>query len=125
MVTAADLGVSHEDLEALCVRWQIQRLSVFGSAARGELRPDSDVDLIVKFAEGERWSLWEFVSLKDELEALFGRPVDLLSKWPVENPFRRASIKRDLTVIYAARGRERWRTKLGQAATARRGWRAR
>jgi predicted nucleotidyltransferase len=102
VVTAADLGVERKDLVALCRRWQIAELSVFGSAARGEMRPDSDIDLMVKFANDAHWSLWDFVRLKDELEALFGRPIDLLSKQPIKNPFRRASIERDLTVIYAA-----------------------
>jgi predicted nucleotidyltransferase len=97
-------GLSYDEdaLAALCQRWLIRELKLFGSQARGNARPDSDVDLMVSFDESARVSLWDFVRLKDELEAIFGKRVDLLTDQPIRNPYRRRSIERDLTVIYAA-----------------------
>jgi len=105
-VTAIDiltsLGVSPETIADFCRRWHIREFAVFGSAARGELRPDSDVDVMVEFKPEARWSLLDVVGAQLELEELFGREVDLLTKGTIENPFRRHSIMRDLTVVYAA-----------------------
>jgi predicted nucleotidyltransferase len=63
-------------LEDLCRRHGIRRLSVFGSALRGESRPDSDLDVLVEFEPGSKVGL-RFITIQDELSALFGRPVDL------------------------------------------------
>lgn len=76
--------------------------ALFGSAARGELRPDSDIDVMVQFGSGETWSLLDLVAMKLELEALFARSVDLVEKGTVRNPFRLRTINRDATVLYAA-----------------------
>jgi predicted nucleotidyltransferase len=78
----------------------IRRLQLFGSAARGELRPDSDIDLMVEFEQGEGPSLWEMVGVQEEFSELFGgRPVDLATPAILENPYRRQSIERDLKVL--------------------------
>jgi uncharacterized protein len=96
------LNVSRETIAAFCGRWQIIELALFGSAARGELRPDSDVDVMVQFGADETWSLLDLARMKLELEAMFGRTVDLMVKGTVRNPFRKRTIARDLTVLYAA-----------------------
>lgn len=96
------LNVSDERLEAFCREHAIVELSIFGSAARDSLRPDSDVDVMVTFATDATWDLYDYVAMKDELASLFGRPVDLVESGTVRNPFRRRSIERDLTVVYAA-----------------------
>ena len=70
------LEVDNDKLSALCKRHGIRRLAVFGSAARGELRPDSDVDILVEFEPGRRVGL-RFITIQDELTELLGRPVDL------------------------------------------------
>lgn len=54
--------------------------SLFGSVARGESRPDSDVDLLVKFDEKRKTSLFDLVSIQNELEEKIGRKVDLVTK---------------------------------------------
>ena len=56
----------------------VSGLWVFGSAARGELRPESDIDLLVAFARPV--SLFEFARLRRRLEELLGRPVDLVTR---------------------------------------------
>jgi predicted nucleotidyltransferase len=95
------LTISREELAAFCERWGIKELALFGSAARGEMRPDSDVDFMVEFEDSAHIGL-EFIDLMDELAEMLGRPVDLTSKEILENPYRKASIERDLTVLYAA-----------------------
>lgn len=89
-------------LAALCRRWKIRNLSLFGSRARGEARPDSDVDLMVDYEPGADWSLLDTVQLRMELATLFGRPVDLVRDDDIANPYRRVSIRRDLRSLYAA-----------------------
>jgi predicted nucleotidyltransferase len=69
---------------------------------RDDFRPESDVDVMVSFAPEAHVSLWDFVELKDDLEKLIGRSVDLVERGTIVNPFRRHSIQRDLTVVYAA-----------------------
>lgn len=77
-------------------------LALFGSVVRDDFRPDSDVDVMVRFAPDAHRSLWDFLHTQEELVELLGRPVDLVQKGTAMNPFRRHSIEQDLTVIYAA-----------------------
>jgi uncharacterized protein len=98
----AGLGADAASLEEICRRWGIATIWLFGSFARQQARHDSDLDLMLRFLPGRVPSLWNFVELKHELEALFSRDVDLVVEGSIRNPFRRRSIERDLTVIYAA-----------------------
>ena len=93
---------SQNALTDLCRRWQILELSVFGSVARGSYRSDSDVDLLVTFDPDAPWSTLEIVDLREELASLFGRKVDLVEEKAIRNPYRKASILRDKSVLYAA-----------------------
>lgn len=96
------LEVSREAITAFCEKWKVAELALFGSAARGEMRPESDIDLMVKFLPGEEWSLWDFAEMQEQLKDLLGRDVDLVEEGTIRNPFRRRSIRADLTVFYAA-----------------------
>ena len=84
-----------EQLQALCRRWKIRELSLFGSQARDDAGPDSDVDLLVEYEPAADWSLLDTARLRAELAELFGRPVDLVRERNVTNPYRLASIRRD------------------------------
>jgi predicted nucleotidyltransferase len=98
---AGGLKVPARKLAALCRRYGVKKLSLFGSAARGELTRGSDVDLMVEFMPESRVSLWDFPRLQEEFSALFGdRPVDLVPPEVMKNPFRRKSILPDLKVLY-------------------------
>lgn len=88
-------------LEALCRKYRIRKLSVFGSAARGEAAADSDVDLMVEFEPDRVPSLWDFPEMQKAFSALFGgRRVDLVPPQVLDNAYRRKSILRDLKVLY-------------------------
>jgi len=102
MELSLDPDVNADALAEYCRRWKIRELAIFGSAARGEMRADSDVDVMVEFAAGELWDLLDLVEMQLDLERIVGRPIDLVEKGTIRNPFRLESIKRDLTVVYAA-----------------------
>lgn len=60
-------------------RFGVAELSLFGSVVRGDARADSDIDLLVEFVPGRPRGLFEFVELKNALEGILGRPVDLIT----------------------------------------------
>jgi predicted nucleotidyltransferase len=96
--------IDRKALAAACRKYGVKKLSLFGSAARGQLRPDSDVDLMVEFKPRSRTTSFDLVGMQDELSALFGnRRVELTSPGVLENPYRRRTIERDLKTLYAAR----------------------
>jgi len=91
-----DLHVDQERLGEVCERHGVARLEVFGSFPRGDAATGSDLDILVTFQPGRRPGL-DFVALQQELEQLFGRPVDLLTRRSVEQSpnkyFRRFSLQ--------------------------------
>jgi uncharacterized protein len=70
---APHIDVPIEVVDDLCRRYQVKALYVFGSAARNELRPESDIDLMVEFHPNHTIGLFEFGDLKSELCMLLGR----------------------------------------------------
>jgi hypothetical protein len=93
----ANLNVDRDRLAAVCEKYGVARLEVFGSLARGEAGAASDLDVLVTFKPGATGGL-AFVGLQQELETLFGRPVDLLTRSAVEQSpnkyFRRFALRR-------------------------------
>ena len=72
--------ISQEELAAVCRRFQVRELAVFGSMLREDHGPDSDVDLLVSFQPAARVTFVTLAKLQRELEALLGRKVDLVPK---------------------------------------------
>jgi hypothetical protein len=95
-----NMGVPADGLEALCRKWRVRELALFGSAVREDFGPGSDVDVLVSFDEDAPWSLWDLITMQDELSELFGRPVDLVEREGLTNPFRRQRILETSRVIY-------------------------
>lgn len=89
-------------IEALCRKWKIRELALFGSALRDDFRPDSDVDVTVTFNEDAHWGLSDIYELRDELKTLFGREIDLVEPEGIINPIRKKRILSSRQVIYAA-----------------------
>lgn len=87
-------------LEAICRRYGVKELCLFGSAVRGEMRPESDLDIMVEFQPDVRIGLIKFESLVDELESLTGRKVDLVTKRGLK-PWVVPHVLRDARIIYA------------------------
>ena len=93
-----------ETLTALCHRYGVVRLEVFGSAARGaDFDPaKSDADFLVEFDKDSGLSaLDQFLGFSEALERLLGRHVDLVEASAVKNPYVRATINRSKELIYA------------------------
>ena len=99
----ANLEMSPASLDAFCRRWRVRELSLFGSVLRDDFTPESDVDVLVSFDPGATWSLWDLTEMRDELVALVGRPVDLVEREGLRNPFRRDKIMQTRKVIYVGR----------------------
>jgi uncharacterized protein len=97
-----NLAASREDVAAFCKRWRVVELALFGSVVRDDFRPDSDIDVMVRFEHDAKISLLDLVYMQDELAELFGRDVDIVEHGQITNPYRLRTIERDLTVVYAA-----------------------
>lgn len=95
-----DLRIDASRLAELCRRYGIARLEVFGSVARGEQRPDSDVDLLYTL-EGGRALGWEVEDLVESLTVVFHRPVDLVSRRSL-HPMIRDRVMAEAETLYAA-----------------------
>lgn len=90
-------------LAAACARWKVKRLTLFGSFANGDARPDSDVDLCVDFfPRTDELEFEAYLGLERDLEAIFRRKVDLISRSGTKNPYVRRSIESTEIVIYDA-----------------------
>ena len=101
----ADISRHREELRALCRRFHVRRLEVFGSAARGDdfNRARSDIDFLVEFEPLQPGAYVDaFFDLKEELERLFGRTVDLVSDASIRNRYFRQSVERSKALLYAA-----------------------
>ncbi|MBM4038072.1 MAG: nucleotidyltransferase [Planctomycetes bacterium] len=93
-----------DEIRAFCERWRARELALFGSALRDDFGPESDVDVLLSFASDAQWGLFDLARMKRELEAIFGREVDVLTRQGVEasrNPVRRQAILASVEVIHA------------------------
>jgi len=86
----------------ICKRYHVKKLGLFGSAARGELKPQSDIDLLAEFTPGKAPSISGLLKMQQDLTKLLGRSIDLATPAILKNPFRRKTILRDLEDLYAA-----------------------
>ena len=100
MEAQAMLTVDRDALARVCARYHVTELSLFGSAARGTLRPGSDIDLLVVFEEGAVVTLFTLVDLQTELGELLGRRVDLVPKGGLK-PILRSEILAEARILYA------------------------
>lgn len=92
------------DLAKACVRFGVERLAVFGSAVAGTFdERTSDIDFLVSFKSEARVCAFDnFFGLKERLEEICERPVDLVTERSVKNPHLRREIQRQLQPIYVA-----------------------
>ncbi|HHN78780.1 MAG TPA: hypothetical protein ENK11_08945 [Phycisphaerales bacterium] len=81
---------------ALQAEYRFAHLGVFGSVARGEFTPDSDVDIFIAFEPGERYTLMTLAKIVNALEAALGMTVDIVTDHPGLRPHFRAIVERDL-----------------------------
>ena len=92
-----------ELLADLCRRYAVRRLELFGSAASGAFDPQrSDFDFIVEFDGSPRSLFDDYFGLKEGLESVYGRPVDLVMAGAMRNPYFIKSVNETRRLVYAA-----------------------
>lgn len=100
----AEIESHRADIARLCERFGVRRLELFGSAATGAFDPaSSDVDFLVDFDTGKRiGALEQYFGLKEALEAMLGRPVDLVEEGASSNRYFLESVNESRRLLYAA-----------------------
>ncbi len=99
MILKTGISLSEKAINDFCQRYPIRRLSLFGSVLRDDFTPDSDVDVLVEFEPNAGIGYFELVEMQDELNAIFGRSVDLLTPGALSQRFR-ANVLASAQVIY-------------------------
>ena len=89
-------------LAAFCRKWRIRELSLFGSALRDDFGPGSDLDFLVSFEPDAPVDIDALLDMQEELAARYDRPVDVVEKEALRNPWRKYEILRTREVVYAA-----------------------
>ena len=94
-------ALQRQRIAEICRRYRVRKLSLFGSAATGAERPDSDVDVLVEFVPGQAPGAFSLVDMQRELQDVFdGRYVDIVFPSILQNPWRRQAIEPQLQTIY-------------------------
>jgi uncharacterized protein len=99
-------GLSEALIERICQQWGILEFSVFGSVLRDDFHPSSDIDVLLTFKPDVPQGLMTLVAIKNELEQLTGRPIDVVVRQSVEqsdNWIRRQEILSTVQVVYESR----------------------
>jgi len=89
-----------ERIASFCQRWRVTELAIFGSALRDDFNELSDIDVLVTFDDSAEITLLDFAQMQIELEQVFNRPVDVIEKAALRNPYRRKGILETSLVVY-------------------------
>lgn len=89
-------------IREFCQRWKVNEMSLFGSILRNDFRSDSDIDVLVIFANDAEWNLFDYVHMQNELEAVVKRKVDIVEKYGLTNPYKRDAILSTCQSLYKA-----------------------
>jgi predicted nucleotidyltransferase len=96
-----DIEKIKPEIERICRRLPVRRLGLFGSALRKNFSQASDIDVLVVFDSGENVDLFDkYFELKEQLEEVFEREIDLVVDKEFRNPVLRESIDRTRIVVY-------------------------
>lgn len=100
MIIQDRTAIARESLSETCRRYHVRKLALFGSVLREDFRADSDIDVLVAYEPGAQMSLFNHFGLDRELEQLFGREINLISKRGLR-PLLRKDVLRTAATIYA------------------------
>ncbi|MDG2991764.1 nucleotidyltransferase family protein [Candidatus Synechococcus calcipolaris G9] len=102
----AQIPIDYEKIAEFCQHWKITEFALFGSILRDDFRLESsDIDVLVSFAHDTHWTLFDLVDMEEDIQKIFQRKVDLVSRRGIErsqNYLRRQAILNSAKVIYAA-----------------------
>lgn len=102
-MTTAAIPLPMAQVAEFCKRWQVTEFALFGSVLRDDFSPDSDVDILISFSPEAKRGLTETLQMRDELQSIFEREVDLIVKSAIEqseNWLRRKNILESAQIIY-------------------------
>ena len=97
------LSVKIDQIQGACAANKVKYLYAFGSVTNDKFNADSDIDLVVEIAESDPIAYSDnYFNLKEQLEKIFNRPVDLLEQKALRNPFLKKEIDLTKILIYEA-----------------------
>ncbi|PKO02287.1 MAG: DNA polymerase subunit beta [Chloroflexi bacterium HGW-Chloroflexi-5] len=85
---------------SFCQKWNVVEFALFGSVLRSDFNQSSDVDVLVTFAPDSQTSLFDLAQMQIELQEIFSRPVDLVEKSSLKNPYRKSEISESALVVF-------------------------
>src|SRR5436190_18520512 len=94
-----DIEKYRPKVEAVCKELELRNLDLVGSATRSDFHNNSDLDFLVTF-DGDSKLFHRYFDLKERLQAIFGRPVDLIEERALRNPYLRRALEKDRIKIY-------------------------
>lgn len=94
------IEIPHDKISNFCHRWNVIEFALFGSVLREDFDFNSDIDVLVSFADEAQISLFDIAQMQIELQEIFSRPVDILEKAALRNPFRKRHILATAQVVY-------------------------
>lgn len=94
--------VPKNQLIKLAKKYSLKELALFGSVLTAEFGTGSDIDVLIEFEPSAKASLFDLVEIKEELESIFNRKVDVVEKTGLQNPFRKKAILEKREILYAA-----------------------
>jgi len=103
-MVALQIRVPRKKITAFCKRWKVVEFALFGSAVREDFCAQSDIDALVSFAPHSNWSLFDHVQMRQELQEIFGREVDLITRRALEqsrNTLLRTEILGTVRTLYS------------------------
>ena len=102
MIASPSIKLPAAEIEAFCRKYGVAEFALFGSVLRDDFGPESDVDVMLKFKPGHGFTFENPPDIQDELQAIFGRRVDVIEMGRIRNPVRRNAIMSSYRVVYAA-----------------------
>lgn len=102
MASQNNIKISREAIINYCKQHNIIEFALFGSVLTSQFHSQSDIDVLVTFKPDCHYSFYDIMAIQEDLEDMFDRPVDLVEKQSLKNPFRRHTILNTMEVIYAA-----------------------
>ena len=91
-----------KNIKALCPELGVERLDIFGSATGADFGPSSDIDVVVRFNRKQGRMFERYFELKERLEQLFNRPVDIVLEDSIKNPYFREAIEHNRVNLYGS-----------------------
>ena len=107
LIAIGGIEIPQDKIAGFCRKWKITELALFGSVLGEDFGPESDVDVLVRFAPDNCWSLFDHVEMQEDLKEIFGRDVDLVNRQAIErshNPIRRKEILESAEVVHVFEG---------------------